>query len=1049
MRWLVHSSLQFRTLILFLSFLVIFLGITVAPKTRLGVLPEFSPPYVEIQTEALGLSAREVEDLITINQEELLTGTPWVQSLYSKSVPGLSSVFLFFEPGTDIMKARQVVQERLTFSYALPNVSKAPVMLNPLSATSRAMIIGLSSKELSLIDLSVLVRFTIKPKLMGVPGVANVAVWGQRMRQLQVLADPERLLTRGVTLDQVVKTAGNAMWVSPLTYLESSVPGSGGWIDTPSQRLAIQHTQPISMPEDLAKITVDGTSLALGDVAEVIEGHPPLIGDAIVNNEPALLLVVEKMPDVDAREVIRGLDTALDSLRLGLSGVEIDSSIYRSTDFLEVAIDNVGKAVTVGLVLLVLALFALFYEWRAAVISAISVLLSISAAALVLYVSGRTINIMVLAGFAAALAIVVDDAVVDVERILRRLREQKTTPSAGRLGAIIVQAVAETRTPLLYATLIIVLLTAPVFFLTGAAKLFFEPLVASYLLALFASLLVAVTATPALASVLWRALPADREPPVAALRRRYEAILSRALAAPRNILVAGGAIALVAVLVWPLFGQSLLPSLQLTPKLQERDVQITWRSLTNLSYTEMLRTMSQVSRELQSVPGVVNVAAHLGRAVTGDQIVDVDSGQIWISIDPKADYGTALAAIESTVDDYPGFAHEVRGYLRATVRQVFTGTGDAILVRLRGPDWEGLQHEATRVKQALADVDGLVNLRVSDQTLEPQIEVRVDLQAAAKFGLKPGDVRRAAATIFSGLEVGSLFEHQKVFDVVVWSPADKRKSISDVQDLLIDTSDGGHVRLGDVANVRVVPVPNLIEREGISRIIDIVAGVRGRDLIATAADVESKLQGLEFPSEYYPELRAESVELQGTQWPMLVAVLAALIGIYFLLQASFRSWSLALAALLLLPLALAGPLVAMHAAGNTIVLGALIGAIAVLSVAVRQIILFVHNCQDIELRGEGVFGLPLVLRAAREQFAPVLMSATTTALALSGFIYFGPTTGLEIVHPMAIIILSGLLTSAALTLFVAPAAYLLFGTTPEPELNFADGDFGSVSDVTH
>lgn len=1046
MRWLVHSSLQFRTLILFISAVIIFLGITAVPKTRMGVLPEFSLPHVEIQTEALGLSAREVEDLITINQEELLSGTPWVRSIYSKSVPGLSSVFLFFEPGTDLMRARQVVQERLTFSYALPNVSKAPVMLNPLSATSRAMIIGLSSTDLSLIDLSVLVRFTIKPKLMGVPGVANVAVWGQRMRQLQVLADPERLLRSGVTLDQVVKTAGNAMWVSPLTYLEASVPGSGGWIDTPSQRLAIQHTQPISMPEDLAKITVEGTSLALGDVAEVIEGHPPLIGDAIVNNEPALLLVVEKMPDVDAREVIRGLDTALDSLRLGLPGVEIDASIYRSTDFLEVAIDNVGKALTVGVVLLILALFALFYEWRAAVISAITVLLSISAAALVLYMTGSTINIMVLAGFAAAFAIVVDDAVVDVERILRRLREQETAPSAGRVGTVVVQALAETRMPLLYATLIIVLLIVPVLFLTGAVKLFFAPFAASYLLALFASLLVAVTATPALASVLWRAGAADREPPVVSLRRRYEGVLSRALAAPRNILVAGGAVGLAAVLIWPLFGQSMLPAMQLNPKLQEPDVQITWRSLVNLSYAEMLRTMSQVSHELREIPGVRNVAAHLGRAVTGDQIVDVDSGQIWVSIDADADYDKTLTAIEGAVSDYPGFAHEVRGYLRETVRQVFTGSGNAIVVRLRGPDWDGLQREAARVQQALSDVDGLADLRISDQTLEPQIEVRVDLPVAAKFGLKPGDVRRAAATIFSGLEVGSLFEHQKVFDVVVWSPADKRKSISDVLDLLIDTPDGSHVRLGDVAEVRVVPVPNLIEREGISRIIDVVASVRGRDVIATTKDVESKLKGLEFPSEYYPELRAESVQLQG-QWPMLVAFLAALIGVYFLLQACFRSWTLALAILLLLPLALVGPIVAVHAAGNTIVLGSLIGAIAVLSIAVRQIILFVHNCQDIELRGEGVFGLPLVLRAAREQFAPVLMSAAAAALALSGFVFFGPITGLEIVHPMAVVILSGLLTSAALTLFVAPAAYLSFATTPEPELNFADGDFRSASDV--
>ena len=262
MRRILSWSLQFRPLIFFLGALIIFISATRLSKSRVDVLPEFAPPYVEIQTEALGLSARGVEDLVTLNLEELLSATPWVRSIRSKSVPGLSSVILLFEPGTDIMRARQVVTERLTFAYALPNVSKPPIMLNPLSATSRAMIVGISSERLSLVDLSVLIRFVIKPKLLGVPGVANVSAWGERMRQLQVQVDPERLLSKGVTLDQVIKTAGNAMWVSPLTHLEASTPGTGGWIDTPTQRLTIQHTLPISTPDDLAQVHVAGSTLA-------------------------------------------------------------------------------------------------------------------------------------------------------------------------------------------------------------------------------------------------------------------------------------------------------------------------------------------------------------------------------------------------------------------------------------------------------------------------------------------------------------------------------------------------------------------------------------------------------------------------------------------------------------------------------------------------------------------------------------------------------------------------------------------------------------------
>ena len=780
---ILNWALQFRVLIFFVSALIIFIGVTRLGGSRLDVFPEFAPPFVEIQTEALGLSAREVEDLVTLNLEELLAATPWLRAIRSKSVPGLSSVFLLFEPGTDIMKARQVVQERLTFSYALPNVSKTPVMLNPLSAASRTMIIGISSRQVSLVDLSVLVRFAIKPRLMGVPGVANIAVWGQRMRQLQVQVDQDRLLKEGITLDQVIKTAGNAMWVSPLTYLEASTTGTGGWIDTPSQRLAIQHVQPISSPSDLAQITVEGTSLALSDVADVVEGYPPLIGDAILKGEPGLLLVVEKLPHVDAREVVRGVDTALSALRQGLPGVEIDSSIYRSTSFLESGTDNVGKALMFGAALLMIAFLFLLYDWRAAIISAIAVLLSTLTAALVLKFYGATFNIMVLAGYLAALVVIVDDAIVDVERILRRLREGSSR-GEGRVGAIVIGALTETRIPLFYATLIIFLLVVPVFFVMGLAKPFFEPLAFSYLLALLASTVVALTATPALASVLWRNSPPRREPPLRWLQQRYETSLSRTLKVPRKTLIAAGAAVLVALLVWPLFGQSVLPSFQLLPNFDEKDVRITWKGMAGTSYPAMLRTATLVSNELRSLPGVSSVSAHLGRAVTGDQVANVNSGQIWVKIGPSADYDATLTAIKTTINEYPGIEHEVQTYLQETLRQVFTGTSSAIVVRLQGPDWDGLHREAERVKQALTDVKGLVDLHVSGQVTEPQIDVQVDLAKVAKYGLTPGDVRRAAATMFSGLEVGSLFEHQKVFEVVVWSAPNARESITNVRELL-------------------------------------------------------------------------------------------------------------------------------------------------------------------------------------------------------------------------------------------------------------------------
>ena len=327
---IVRLSLEYRHFILVISVAILVLGGLTIRNARVDVLPEFDAPIVEVQAEALGLSAVEVENLVTINLEEILTAAPYLLSITSKSVPGLASVVLTFEPGTDIMLARQMVQERLTMAWALPNVSKPPVMLQPGSAARRAMIVGLSSEEVSLIDLSVLARWTMTPKLLSVPGVANVSIWGQRARQLQVRVDTRRLQANGVTLDQIIESTGDSLWISPLSFLESSILSTGGWIDTPNQRLGIQHVQPITRASDLAMISLNDSPLLLGDVATVVEGHPPLIGDAIINDGPGILLVIEKFPNAGANAVIAGLERALSELSHGMPGITVDSSIYRA-----------------------------------------------------------------------------------------------------------------------------------------------------------------------------------------------------------------------------------------------------------------------------------------------------------------------------------------------------------------------------------------------------------------------------------------------------------------------------------------------------------------------------------------------------------------------------------------------------------------------------------------------------------------------------------------------------------------------------------------------
>jgi CzcA family heavy metal efflux pump len=1029
MRAIIESSQRLRFLVVVIAAVTMFFGVTQLRTAPVDVLPEFELPMVEVQTEALGLSADEVESLITLNLEELLSGTSWLRTIRSQSVPGLSSILLVFEPGTNLMHARQLVQERLTLAYTLPNVSKPPVMLQPLSTTSRVMIIGLTSKEVSLIQMSVLARWTIRPRLLGVPGVANMAIWGQRDRQLQVLIDQERLHAQGVSQEQIISTAGDAMWVSPLTFLEASFPGTGGWIDTPQQRFGVQHVLPISSAQDMAHLPVDGAVLRLGDVAEVVEGHPPLIGDALVNGTPSLLLVVEKLPEANTLAVTRGVEAALRALQPGLPGIEI-APIFRAASFIETAFANLTSVLLVGGALVVLGLGAFLYNWRSGVISGVAIPLSLVAAAFVLYLRGATINTMVLTGFVVALGAVVADAIMDVENVMRRLRQHRQEGSDKSTASIMLETALQVRGAMIYALLIEVLAVVPVFFLGDVSGAFFKPLAVSYALALLASMMVALTVTPALGLVLLRHAPlARRESPlVRGLQRGSEAVLTRIIRTPRLAYIAVAVLVLVGLVVWPQLGQELLPSFE------ERTLPIDLEGMPGMSHPAMYRMASQVSRELRSIPGVHRVGAHVGRAVTGDQVVGIHAGQLWITLDPTADYAKTVAKIQETVDDYPGLDGDVETYLTERIREALTGAGEAIVVRIFGPERDVLRRLAQGVEQTLARVDGLVDVQVEGQVEEPQVEIKVNLAAAERHGLKPGDVRRQTATVFAGLSVGSLYEAQKVFDVVVWGAPETRQNLTNIREFLLETPMGGRVRLGEVAEVRIAPTPTVIQHDAISRRIDVVANVHsGRDQGAVVREVNRRLQDVKFPLEYHAELKGEYVERQAAQKRILDVAIAAALGIFLLLQAAFRSWRLAFVAFVTLPIALVGGALAAFAGGSTLSLGALIGFLALLGVTARSGILLLKHYQHLEQHGGEPFGPGLVLRGTREQCVPIVMTATTIGVALVPLVLFGAMTGIEIVHPMAIVILGGLVTSTLLTLFVVPALYLRFGRSPEPD----------------
>ncbi len=1036
MRWIIGSSLKARGFMLFLAGVIIALGVTQLRNAPRDVLPEFAPPTVEVQTEALGLSATEVEELVTVPlEQDLLNGVAFLHTIESASIPGLSSIRMVFESGTDILDARQVVEERLTQAHALPQVSKPPQMLQPVSSTGRLMMVGLSSGDLSLIDMSLLARWNIRPRLMGVPGVANVSVWGQRDRQLQVLVDPARLRAHGVTLQQIIETSANAQFVSNLTFVEASTPGTGGIIETPNQRFGIQHGVPFASPADLAKVVVQdagGAPLRLGDVTDIVVDHQPLIGDAVVADGSGLLLVIDKLPDANPLDVTRGVEAALDDLRPGLSGIEIDTSLFRPGTYIEESSDDLRTALMFGAVLLLIALGALLFAWRKVLIVVIAVATSVMAAVLVLTWSHTTFNAMIVAGLILALVVVIDDAVGDVENVARRLRARRADGNGapGSLAPIVRDAAVEMRSAGLYALLISLLVFVPVFFTRGAFGAFSPSIASSFAVAVIASMLVALMVTPALGLALLAKAPVEvHESPILRwLRRWYERGVARALASARPAVALGGVLLLAGLLAVPFLGRSF------TPAFKDTNLLIRLSGPPGTSLPEMDRVAALMSDELRTVPGVLAAGGHAGRALLSDQVVGTEASELWVTIDPGADYDAVRSTIDEVVHGYPGLDRDVVTYPSARIDEVLGGANEPVTVRIFGQDLGILRSKADEVKKVLSGIDGIEGPRIAAQSEEPTLEIEVDLDEAARHGIVPGDVRRTAATLLSGMQVGSLFDDQKVFDVVVWGTPEVRNDLSSVENLAIDTPGGEQVPLGDVADVRIGSTPTVIRHVDVSRSIDVTAATSGRGLGSITDDVRAGLAQLEFPMEYHAVVVGDYAAGRASDREALGFAIAAALGVLLLVQAAVGNWRLAALVFLMLPLSLSGGAVAALIDGRTVSIGSVAGFLAIFGLAARQAVMQIRHAQHLERREGQAFGDALVRRAAGDRFAPVMSSGITAAALFAPLAIVGQIAGLEIVQPMALVVLGGLVSTTLFTLFIVPALYLRFGARSEPDL---------------
>ncbi|TCO54218.1 efflux RND transporter permease subunit [Actinocrispum wychmicini] len=1027
MGWIVGSSLKFRYLVVAAAAAMMAVGVIQIRDMRVDVFPEFAPPRVEVQTNCLGLSTADVESLVTVPLEQALNGIPGLDDLRSKSVPQLSSIEMIFQPGTDVLKARQLVAERLSnVTPSLPTWAAPPIMLPPLAATARVMQIGMSSKDHSLISMSMMAYWTIRAKILRVPGVANVAIWGERLQMTTVQVDPGKMQAAGVTLDGVMEATADSVDSGLLKFSSGSVIGTGGAVETSDQRLGIRHVLPILTEADLGRATAqnkDGQPVPLNAVADVKQDHQPLIGDAIINDGPGLLLVVEKLPWGDTLDITRGVTEAVNSMQPGLPGIAFDTNVFRQSNFIETSIDNLTQALVLGFLLVVLILMLFLFEWRVALISLLTIPLSLMAAMLVLHWRGATVNTMTLAGLVLALGAVVDDAIIDVENILRRLREHRREGGKRSTAAVILSASLEVRSPIVYATLIIVAAVIPVFLLEGLIGSFFAPLAVSYTLAIGASMVIALTVTPALCLILLRRTRVERResPIVRWLQRGYTSLLGRIVNRSRRIYAATAVIILAGLLLVPFLGESLFPHFK------ERNFLIHWVTTPGTSAAEEARITTQISDELRAIPGVQSFGSHIGQAFLGEEVAGVNFGENWISVAPDVDYDKTLTAIEDVVKAHPGLFHDVQTYLNERIEEVLTGSKEPVVIRIYGQDLPTIRAKAAEVLHKLSGIPGIVDDHTELQVDQPQVQVEVDLAKAAQVGLKPGDVRRAASTLVAGEEVGDIFRDGKAYDVVVWSTPATRDNVQAISELPIDTPSGKPVRLGDVAKVSVQPVPNLIERQADSRRIDVAANVSGRDLGSVTRDVRTALDSVQFPLGYHAEILGEYQARQAAQNRLLeIAIVAGLV-ILLLLQVSFGNWRLAVLVFLTLPMALVGGVIAAYISGAVISLGSLVGFFTVFGIAARNGILLINHSQHLETV-EGVpFGPGLVLRAARERLSPILMTSLATALAVVPLVVLGDRPGHEIEYPLAVVILGGLVTSTLLNLFVVPSLYLRFG----------------------
>ena len=1014
-----------RWLVVIGAIIVTILGSYNLTRMPLDVFPDFAPPQVEIQTEAPGLAPEEVESLITLPIESAVNGTPGVETVRSSSAVGISVVRVIFNWGTDVYQARQLVTERLQQARSkLPTGIESP-QISPITSPIGTILMYAFSVEskpdqstetpTSLMEVRRLVDRDVTNRLLAVPGISQVIAYGGDVRQYQVLVDPAKLTAFNVSLQDVTHAAEQA-----------NVNAAGGFLITPDQEEIIRGVGRVESIAQLAQSVVtarDGKPILLNDVASVQLGAALQRGDGSVDGKRAVVVVINKQPSADTPTVTRAVERAMEELKAGLPADVKVLETFRQNSFIDAAIENVRDSLRDGIIIVSVVLLLFLMNWRTAVITLSAIPLSILIGMLILSWFGQGINTMTLGGLAVAIGSVVDDSIVDMENAYRGLRKNQMSDHPKHPFQIVYDTSVEVRVSVIFSTVIIAVVFAPIFTLTGVEGRIFAPMGVAYLISILASTLVAMTLSPALCAILLahRRLPSDETWVSAFSQRLYRPLLSSAIYRPKVILFAAIAALVASLVILPGLGREFLP------EFQERSLVNAMLLYPGSSLGATNQSGLAMQDALKDDPRFQTVQLRAGRAPGDSDAGGVNLGHLDVELSDAGikDRKGSIEKLRQEFNKLPGVAANIGGFISHRMDEVLSGVRSAIAVKIFGPDLTELRAIGQEAEAAMRQVAGLVDLQLEPQVPIRQIQIQFDRANAARYGLTVGQIASVIETALNGQVVSQVLKDQQLFDLLVWLKPEARTNLETLRNLLVDTPTGQKIPLAQVAQIDYGTGPNTINRENVSRLIVVSANVSGRDLRSVINEVEAKIrETVVLPPGYFIQYGGQFESEERATQNLLIYSGLALITIAVLMYFAVKSIPAMLMIMVNLPLALVGGIFSIALGGGVISVASLVGFITLFGVATRNGLLLVDNYNNKFAAGMSL--KQVITEGSMERLVAILMTALTSALGMVPLV-LGSGAGKEILQPLAIVVLGGLFTSTALTLLVLPALYAQFG----------------------